>query len=129
MLRWTALTDYHGLLDLMLDVEQCGLSVILNGVACTISQIDGRHALLEAATPDFGFAVFFPGWYGVHSSVPAHILTVGEHHECMAWLPIEQADKFRIIPHLHISATNKMLCRLSALPSYTRSVSVRPTIT
>ena len=114
MLRWAALTDYHGLLDLMLDAEQRGPSVVLNGVACIISRIDGRHALLEAATPDFGFAAFFPGWYGDHSSVPVHIVTVGEHHECMAWLPIEQADKRRIIPHLHISTTDKMLCRLSA---------------
>jgi len=82
-------------------------------VACTVRQIDGRHALLEAATPDFGFAAFFPGWYGDYSSTPVHIVTVGEHHECMRWLPIEQADKLCIIPHLRISATNKTLCRLS----------------
>ncbi|WP_162236474.1 hypothetical protein, partial [Sphingomonas sp. Leaf25] len=107
-------TDYHGLLDLMLDVEQCGPSAVLNGVSCTIIQIDGRHALLEAATPDFGFAAFFPGWYGDYSSTPVHIVTVGEHHECIRWLPIARADKFRIIPHLRISATNKTLCRLSS---------------
>jgi 8-oxo-dGTP pyrophosphatase MutT (NUDIX family) len=97
----------------MLDVEQCGPSAVLNGVSCTISRIDDRHALLEAVSPDFGFAAFFPGWYGDHSAAPVHVLTVGEHHECMGWLPIEQADKLYIIPRLRISATNKMLCRLS----------------
>ena len=97
----------------MLDAEERGPSFILNGVHCTVSKIDG-HALLEAVGADFGFAAIIPGWYGDYSSTPVHIVTVGEHHECMAWLPIEQAEKHHIIPHLRISATNKMLCRLSA---------------
>lgn len=108
------LTDCPGLIDLMLTAEeQSGPNFVLNDVHCTVSQIDGRHALLEAVTSDFGLMVVYPGWYAGEHGEPVHIVTVGEHHQCMAWLPIEQADKHRIIPHLRISATNKMLCRLS----------------
>jgi hypothetical protein len=94
--------------------EQSGPSFVLNGVACTVSQIDGWHALLEAVTSDFGLMLVYPGWYAGEHGEPVYIVTVGEHHQCMAWLPIEQSDKHRIIPHLPISATDKMLCLLSS---------------
>ncbi|KQU56599.1 hypothetical protein ASG67_17645 [Sphingomonas sp. Leaf339] len=113
MLRWTALPEFYGLLELMLDAEQRGPHFILNGAQCGVSQIDERQALLEAAGQNFAFAAFFPGWHGDYSTTPVHILTVGEHHTFMVWLPIARCDKLRIISCLRVSAMDKVLCRLS----------------
>ncbi|KQN78914.1 hypothetical protein ASE91_13605 [Sphingomonas sp. Leaf62] len=50
----------------------------------------------------------------IHSSVSGRNHGCHSHNIGMLWLPIEQVDKLRIIRHLRISRTNKMLCRLSA---------------
>ncbi|WP_162234221.1 hypothetical protein, partial [Novosphingobium sp. Leaf2] len=115
MLAPIRLTNCPGLIDLMLTAEEHSEpSFVLNGVQCAVSQIGGGHALLEAVTSDFGLMVVYPGWYTGDHGEPAHIAIVGEAHACMRWLPIEQSDKHRIILHLHISETDKMLCHLSS---------------
>lgn len=113
MTNWTALTEFHGLLDLMLTGEEHGPSFDLKGVQCSFGPIFERHACFEAATSDFGLMVICAGWYGDYSTTPIHLLIVGDHIACMQWLPMKRADKCAIIEHLPVNDHEKTLLALA----------------
>jgi hypothetical protein len=112
MLTPIPLSDCLGLIDLMLTGEEHGESFTLNGVQCDVVQVEG-HACFEAAAPDFGLSVIYPGWYVGEHDAPAQIAIVGDAHTCLQWLPIDLNDALVLIERLPLDATNKVLCRLS----------------
>jgi hypothetical protein len=113
MTDWIALTEFHGLLDLMLGGEQNGPTFTLDGVRCSFGPILGRHACFEAVSPDFGLMVICAGWYGDYSTTPIHLLIVGDHIACMQWLPMKRTDKCAIIEHLPVDEHDKTILRLA----------------
>lgn len=113
MIDWIALTEFHGLLGLLLTGDEHGPSFDLNGVECAVADIEGRHARFEAATPEFGLMAIFPGWYGDYTTTPIHILIVGDTRACLQWLPISRDDKCALIDRLPLDEIDKTLTKLS----------------
>lgn len=107
------LTDCPGLIDLMLTGDEHRTSFGLNGVGVSVERI-GDAAYLEAACPGFGFLAIYPGWYAGEHGAPAQVLIVGDRVDCIRWLPIWREDKLVIIDMLPITASEKVLLRLSA---------------
>lgn len=113
MTDWIALTEFHGLLGLLLTGDEHGPSFDLNGVKCAVADIAGRDARFEAVCSDFGFAAVLPGWYGDYSTTPIHIIIVGDVRACLQWLPISRDDKCALIDRLPFDEIDKTMCRLS----------------
>jgi hypothetical protein len=107
------LTHCPGLIDLMLTGEELGPSFTLNGVQCAVERI-GDAAYLEAACPEFGFVVVYPGWYAVEHGAPAHVIIVGDPIICTQWLPTRRDDRLALIQRLPLSMSDKVLCRVVA---------------
>jgi hypothetical protein len=113
MLTPITLTECPGLLDLMLVGDENGRSFILKGVQCSVERIDDHHAYFEAATPDFGLMMIFPGWYAGEHGMPVHILIADDAKACLQWLPIDRADKCAIIERLPLDNIAKTLLTLA----------------
>lgn len=110
----TPLSDYFGLLDLMLHECNRGRKFDLAGVPCEIEELDGRHALITASTSMFGIVVFFPGWYAGEVIDPLIAIGIaGDHQACFDWLPISVEDKRSIIARLPIGKHRRTLLTLS----------------
>lgn len=101
-----------GLLDLTLTGDEWGPSFNIKGVACSVEQIRG-DAYLEAATPDFGLMVMFPGWYVGGHGLEVRVLIVGDIQACLKWLPIDAAEKRALIDRLPLDQIDKTLFTLA----------------
>lgn len=108
-----SLSDCPGLIDLMLTGDELGPSFILKGVGVSVERV-GNAAYLEAACPDFGLSVIYPGWYAGEHGAPAHVVVVGDPIACTQWLPMKRDDRLAIINCLPLSAIDQTLCRTAA---------------
>ena len=105
-------TECPGLLDLMLTGDEHGPNFDIKGVACSVEQIRG-DAYLEAATPDFGLIVMFPGWYVGGHGLEVRILIVGDHITCLNWLPMNAGEKRALIERLPLDRIYKTMAALA----------------
>lgn len=113
MTQWAALTEFYGLLDLMLTGDERGPSLVLDDAQCTVGAILGRHGSFEAVSEAFAPMLVFSGWYAGEHGGPVHILIARDVRACMDWLPITRADKCALIERLPLDECDKTLLTLA----------------
>lgn len=113
MTDWIALDETYGLLGLLLTGDEHGPSLGLNGVECVVGDIDGRRSRFEAVCADFSLVAVMPDWYGDYTTLPIHILIIGDVRACLQWLPISRGNKCALIDRLPLDEIDSTMCRLS----------------